>query len=123
MNPLHRIAEQRLAEAAERGELSNLPLAGKPLDLEDLGRIPAELRAGYMLLKSAGVLPEEMQQQREVRRIEDLLAACTDDEELARELRVELRAQRLRFELLMERHRGGAAWGTYRSAIERRLSR
>ncbi len=122
MNPLHRIAEQRIAEAVERGELSNLPLAGQPLDLEDLGRVPAELRPGYLLLKGAGVLPEEMQQQREVRRLEDLLAACTDGE-LAPELRRELRDQRLRFELMMERRRGSSAWGQYRGAIERRLGR
>jgi hypothetical protein len=36
------IAEQRIAEAVERGELDDLPGAGRPLDLSplDLGRDP-----------------------------------------------------------------------------------
>jgi len=46
------IAEQRIAEAVERGELDDLPGAGRPLELGplDLGEdplVPEDLRLAY----------------------------------------------------------------------------
>ncbi|MEW9900824.1 DUF1992 domain-containing protein [Chitinivorax sp. PXF-14] len=38
-----RIAEQRIQEAIGRGELDNLPCAGKPLDLDDDRMVPTEI--------------------------------------------------------------------------------
>ena len=54
-------ATPALRDAIEAGAFASLPGHGKPLVLEDLSRVPADLRAGYMLLKSANVLPEEME--------------------------------------------------------------
>jgi hypothetical protein len=66
--------------------------------------VPRALRPGYLLLKNAGYLPAEMEGRVAVRRIEDLLYHCFDDEQRER-LRRELAEARLRANLLMERHR------------------
>jgi hypothetical protein len=55
------IAEGKIREAVLNGEFDNLPNKGKPLSLDDMAHIPEELRAGYTILKNAGVLPEEME--------------------------------------------------------------
>jgi len=50
------VAEERIRAAAERGDFSNLPGAGKPLNLEADANIPPELRMAYTLLKNGGYL-------------------------------------------------------------------
>lgn len=115
-----RLAEQRIDEAIRRGDFDDLPGHGKPLDLEDLSRVPAELRAGYMLLRSAGVLPEEMELRKECLRLSDLIAACTDDTEV-QALRARRSALALRYELLMERRGRTSAHDEYAARIHRRL--
>ena len=105
MNPLDRMAEARIEEALERGQLAGLPGLGKPLRLEDLSGVAPELVGGYLLLKGAGYLPEEAALRKECSRLADLIAAAVDAEErsgLARARRSAL----LRLELLRER-RGG----------------
>ena len=42
------IAESKIRTAIARGEFDNLPGHGRPLQLEDCSRVPAELR--YQLL-------------------------------------------------------------------------
>ncbi len=51
------IAEQRIKEAIESGELDNLPGMGKPLQLDDDFAIHSENRLAYTILKNAGFLP------------------------------------------------------------------
>jgi len=104
MNPLDRLAEQKLAAAIAAGELDALPGFGRPLELEDLARVDPELRGGYLLLKGAGCLPEEMELRRELLTLGDLLRACEDDETRAA-LEARRRSLALRHELLMERRR------------------
>lgn len=50
-------AERHIIEAQRKGEFDNLPGRGEPLILDDDSHVPAELRAGYRLLKNAGCLP------------------------------------------------------------------
>ena len=104
MNPLDRLAEQRLAEAIAAGGFDELAGAGKPLALEDLSGVPEDLRAGYLLLKGANVLPEEMQIQKELLSIGGLLRACEEAGARA-SLEERQRALLLRHEILMERLR------------------
>lgn len=120
MNPLDRIAEARITEAIEKGVFDDLPGRGKPLALEDLSRLQPELRAGYLLLADTAYLPEEMELEKGLLRLDDLIAACADDEEAAQldERRTKLA---LRFEILMERRRLTTAHGEYRGKILRRL--
>lgn len=104
MDPLDRIAEQRLADAIAAGELDDLPGSGRPLELEDLSQVDEELRGGYLLLKSAHFLPEEMQLRKELLSLGDLLRACEDPGERAT-LDDRRRALALRYDMLMERRR------------------
>lgn len=100
MDPLDRLAESRLEEAIARGEFEGLAGLGRPLQLEDLSRVDPELRASYLLLKGAGVLPEELELRKELLSLRDLLAACRDGEARAglegRRTRLLLRYERLR---------------------------
>ncbi|MGI8739656.1 MAG: DnaJ family domain-containing protein [Gammaproteobacteria bacterium] len=74
---LDQLAEQRIAEAIERGEMDNLAGAGKPLQFDDDSHVPQELRAAYRVLKNAGFVPPEVELRDEIAYAEDLLAAAT----------------------------------------------
>ncbi len=95
MNLLDQIAESRIQEAIERGELRNLPGEGKPLQLDDDSAIPEELRAAYRILKNAGFLPPELQLRKEVRQAEQLLQQLPESERSRARARLELLQLRL----------------------------
>ena len=80
MNLFDQIAEARIQEAIERGELRDLPGEGKPLRLDDDSAISEELRAAYRILKNAGFLPPELQLRKEVREAEQLLHQLPESE-------------------------------------------
>jgi DnaJ-like protein len=61
--------DEKIKEAIERGEFDNLPGKGKPLDLDGYFATPEHLRMGYSILKSADIIPDEMEL---LRQIEDL---------------------------------------------------
>lgn len=90
MNLLDRLAEKHIDAAVRKGELDNLPGAGKPLELEDLSLVPESLRAAYILLKNSGHLPPELQLRREIASLETLIAAAggvASDDSRGRRLR------------------------------------
>jgi hypothetical protein len=64
------LAEQRIAEAISRGELDDLPGAGRPLDLSDDALVPEELRLAYRILKNAGFVPPEVEVLNEIAELE-----------------------------------------------------
>jgi hypothetical protein len=76
-----RIVEQRIREAQEKGEFDNLPGHGKPLNLDDDSHVPEDLRIAYKILKNADCLPPELQEKKEIRQMEDLLASLPDEKE------------------------------------------
>jgi hypothetical protein len=122
MDILHTIAERRIEEAIAAGWLQDYAGKGEPIELEDLSRVPDELRAGYLLLKSNGFLPEEVELRKEVLALGDLVRACTDDG--VRGKLVEKRnARALRLALCLERRGVGAAWSDYVTAIADRFDR
>jgi hypothetical protein len=84
MLSLDAIAERRIREAQERGELDDLPGAGAPLALDDDALIPEDLRAAYRILKNSGFLPPELDACREIREIEQLLLQVESDAERSR---------------------------------------
>jgi hypothetical protein len=53
--------DEKIEEAIARGEFDNLPGKGKPLDLDAYFATPEHLRMGYSILKSADIIPEEME--------------------------------------------------------------
>ena len=121
MHALQQLAEARIREAIARGELDDLPGKGRPLDLEDLSRVPEELRAGYILLKGSGHLPEELEPRKETVTLRALIAACAEDGDRRARLQRRLSATLLRLEVLAERHRANPAWREYAPRVRRRL--
>jgi hypothetical protein len=81
------LAEQRIVEAVSRGELDNLPGAGKPLALDDDPLLPEELRLAYRILKNAGFVPPEVQSLGEIGNLERFVAETKDDAARAKALR------------------------------------
>ncbi len=95
MNLLDQIAEARIQEVVDRGELRGLPGEGKPLQLDDDSAIPEELRAAYRILKNAGFLPPELQLRKELREAEHLLHQLPESERSRARARLELLQLRL----------------------------
>ncbi|MBE3585980.1 MAG: DUF1992 domain-containing protein [Thermoanaerobacter sp.] len=116
------IAENKIREAMEKGEFDNLPGKGKPLQLEDLSGVPEELRASYLILKNAGVLPPELELHREIMSLKKLIDFCYQEEE-RQDLTRKLNEKILRFNLLMERRGMKAAVNFYKEKIYRKLGR
>ncbi|MBO8128411.1 MAG: DUF1992 domain-containing protein [Peptococcaceae bacterium] len=117
------IAEGKIREAMERGEFDNLSCKGKPLQLEDLSGIPEDLRAGYIVLKNAGVLPEELQLQKEIISLQKLIDCCHNEDEVKSSLTKKLNAKILRFNMLMEKRKtqNSSALNFYKSKIYKKL--
>ena len=120
MDILSIIAEEKIKEAIRNGDFDNLPGYGKPLKLENLSHLPPELRASYLLLKNAGVLPEELQRKKEIIRLQDLVNCCYDESE-RNIVKKTLNENVLRFNLLMEQRGTSAALQEYRSKIFQKL--
>jgi len=74
---LEKNVDEKIAEAIARGEFDNLPGKGKPLDLEAYFATPEHLRMGYSILKSADILPEEMELLRQIKALKTSLNSCT----------------------------------------------
>ena len=110
------IAEGKIREAIEKGELKNLSGKGKPLVLHDLSHVPEELRAGYIMLRNAGVLPEELQLKKEIISLQKLIDCCHEDEQI-NTLRRKLNQKILRFDMIMERRKLNSALGSYKGKI------
>ncbi|MBL8258577.1 MAG: DUF1992 domain-containing protein [Candidatus Competibacteraceae bacterium] len=95
MQLLDQIAEARIQEAIERGELRDLPGEGKPLQLDDDSAVSEELRAAYRILKNAGYLPPELQLRKDVRDAEALLQQLPESERCRARARLHLLQLRL----------------------------
>src|ERR671925_1299378 len=95
------LAESKIRAAMARGEFDNLPGRGKPLPLEDLSRVPPDLRMGFKLVCNAGCLPPELEARKEVARLGTLIAATGDEAERAHLSRMRADAE-LRYQLLVE---------------------
>lgn len=70
------IAEKKIAEAIERGELDDLPGAGRPLELDDDALVPEDLRLAYRILKNAGYVPPEVEALNEISQLEQFVASA-----------------------------------------------
>ncbi len=77
------IAEQRILEAAARGDFDDLPGAGRPLDLDDDLLVPEDMRMAYRILKNAGFVPPEVQPLKEIGALERLIQSLDDGEQRA----------------------------------------
>ncbi len=97
-----RIADRRIREAMQEGEFDNLPNRGKPVDLDEYFKWPADIRMAYSVLKSAGCVPEEVDLLNAIAALERTLAAAQGDDEQAR-LRKTIALRRTQLEIALER--------------------
>lgn len=81
-----KIVEERIRRARDKGDLDNLPGAGKPLVFDD-AHVPEDLRLAYKILKNADCLPPEIEVKKQIRQTEDLLAEVGDTAEKYRLLK------------------------------------
>src|SRR5262245_56300006 len=58
--------DEKIKKAIARGEFDNLPGKGQPLDLDAYFATPEHLRMSYSILKSADIIPEEMELLRQI---------------------------------------------------------
>jgi hypothetical protein len=115
------LAERRIAEAIERGELDDLPGSGRPLDLGDDALIPEDLRMAWRILKNAGLVPPEVEALREIADLERCVDSLGNGELRGSALR---KLELLRLRLAAARDgRGGALQpgAPYVDRIVRRL--
>ena len=73
MTLIDKLAEQKIKDSIEQGVLDDLPGRGQPLVLDDDSAVPAELRAGYRILKNAGFVPQQIALRNDIRSVEELL--------------------------------------------------
>jgi hypothetical protein len=78
---LRRLAERRIEDAMREGKFSNLPGAGKPIDLEPM---PADENARLMwwalrIMKNADFTPEEIQWRKRIDHLKDELVRATTE--------------------------------------------
>lgn len=81
------IAERRISEALEAGELDNLPGRGRPIRIEDDSWVPEDLRMAYRVLKNASCLPPELELQKEIMNLNSLMETIDEDQERLRLIR------------------------------------
>ena len=96
-----KLAENRIQEAIERGDLQPPP-PGTPLDLREYFALPAAERMGLSVLKSAEVVPPEIEMLKQIAALEGALAESTDAARTTA-LRDELHLHRVNLALAMER--------------------
>jgi hypothetical protein len=97
-----RIVEALIQEAMARGEFENLPGAGKPIDLSDYFNTPEDVRVAQAMLKSADILPVEVELLQEILALKELILT-TNDEGKKANYRKGLDEKQLQFNLLVER--------------------
>ena len=104
MSALALLAESKIRAGMSRGAFDDLPGRGRPLAMDDMSRVPQDLRMGFKLLRNAGCLPPELEARKEVARLGALIATAGDRRERARlgSLRA---AAELRYRLLVEGRR------------------
>ena len=59
--------EKQIREAMERGDFDDLPGKGKPLELGENPFTPADWRLAFKMLKDAGMVPDWIEQGKEIR--------------------------------------------------------
>jgi hypothetical protein len=87
MSFFQKIVEKRIRKAKDKGAFDDLPGHGEPLSIEDDSHIPDDLRLVHKILKNADCLPPELQLRKEIRQMEDMLAAIPDEKEKYRQIK------------------------------------
>ncbi len=62
------VVDKQIRDAIERGEFDGLSGRGRPIDLGENPFVPRDWRLAYKLMQDAGVSPEWIEQDKEIRR-------------------------------------------------------
>ena len=89
------IAEAQIRRAIERGELDDLPGAGKPLVWEDDALVPEELRMANRVLKNAGCVPEAVRLRARIGELEQVIRRLEGEAHAHASQRLEMLRARL----------------------------
>ncbi|HAG09842.1 MAG TPA: DUF1992 domain-containing protein [Desulfotomaculum sp.] len=100
---LARIAEVKIREAIENGEFENLPGKGKPLEIDNMSFVPAELRMAFRIIKNAGLVPMEVSLNKEMETLKKKIEESTDETE-RKTLKRKLIELDVRYNILRERN-------------------
>ena len=103
---LAKIAEEKIAEAVQRGEFENLDCSGKKIDLTAYFNTPAEFRVGYSVLKANRFVPGEVELLREIAELKKALASASDPERTR--LSGRLNAKQMELSMILERNHAGS---------------
>lgn len=96
------VAEEKIREAMRNAEFDDLPGKGKPLQLEDLFYVQEELRASFIILENFGILPGELQIEKEITSLKTSINSCSDEAE-RKVLKKELNEKILRLGIMREK--------------------
>ena len=99
-----RNADEKIKEAIARAEFDNLPGKGKPLNLDACFATPEHLRMVYSILKSADIIPEELELLKQIGDLKRSLNSCTIQIE-KRAIQRQLSGKITNFSMRMERYR------------------
>ena len=97
-----KIAELKIREAIEKGELNNLPGAGKPIIIDSMLFVPEEERLAYIIMKNSGLVPNEVMLLKEMESLQKSLYECPDVENKD-VLKKRLRETGIRYSIIMEK--------------------
>ena len=86
------------------GEFDNLAGKGQPLDLDAYFATPEHLRMGYSILKSADIIPEEIELLKQIEGLKKSLDSCTSEID-KRAIQKQLSDKITNFNIRMERYR------------------
>lgn len=87
MDSLAFIAEQRIAEAMRERDLNSPKWKNKPLPLDDDRFVPDDLKMAYKILKNSGYLPPEIEERKEIKKLEDLISRTDDEHERLKQMK------------------------------------
>lgn len=87
MQSLAMIAEQKIAQAMKEKDFNSPKWKNKPLPLEDDRFVPDDLKMAYKVLKNSGYLPPEIEERKEIKRVEDLIAKTEDEHERLKQMK------------------------------------
>ncbi|WP_208591636.1 DnaJ family domain-containing protein [Gracilibacillus suaedae] len=120
MDVFSQLAEERIKQAMKDGEFDQIEGKGKPLKKDPLEHVPAELRMSYRIMKNSGYLPEEVQINKELASLRDLLKYCTGDKDKQR-LEKRISEKELQFQMLLDKRnmKQSSAYKRYSSKINR----
>lgn len=87
MDSLTLLAEQKIAQAMKEKDFNSPKWKNKPLPLDDDRFVPDDLKMAYKILKNSGYLPPEIEDRKEVQRLEDLIAKTEDEHERLKQMK------------------------------------